>query len=167
MRKHQMFQILMIASLSGFSATATSGPFDQGKTQFSLMVGAGTAFNQSYTVIGAGIDYFVMDGLQLGVDAQVWSGGDRSIKKISPQARYVLDFGSPIQPYVGVFYRKTYIDNFEDLESVGGRAGVYLQSNGSYTVSAGYVFESYKNCNNTSFSDCTDSYPEVTLSISI
>ncbi len=164
MFKRSMIPLLLLVSLA---TAAIAGPFDQGKTQFSLVVGAGTAFNQNYTVLGAGLDYFVIDGLQLGVDIQAWSGGDRSIQKISPQMRLVLDTGSALQPYLGVFYRKTYIENFEDLESVGGRAGVYLRSGGDYQVGAGYVFENYKNCNNVSFNDCTVSYPELTLSISI
>jgi hypothetical protein len=167
MLKYQWVRNLVIVSACGFATAVHAGPFDQGKMSFSLIAGAGSAFNQNYTVIGAGIDYFVLDGLQLGLDAQAWMGGDRSIYKLSPQARYVLDIGDTIRPYIGVFYRKTYIQNFDNLSSVGERAGVYLQSNRKYSLSVGYVFEQYQNCDNTIFNDCTNSYPELVLSIAL
>ncbi len=167
MLKYQWVRNLVIASALGFATTVHAGPFDQGRMSFSLIAGAGTAFNQNYTVIGAGIDYFVIDGLQLGLDAQFWTGGDRSIYKLSPQARYVFDTGSALQPYVGVFYRKAYIENFDNLASVGGRAGVYLRSNSNYNLSIGYVYEQYQNCDNTIFNDCSNSYPELVLSIAL
>jgi hypothetical protein len=167
MRAFKRFQKLLAICVFGFATAVTAGPFDQGSTSFSLIVGAGTAFNQNYTVVGAGIDYFVIDGLQLGLDAQAWLGGDRSIRKLSPQARYVLDTGSTLRPYLGVFYRKTYIEDFENLESVGGRAGVYLRSGRSYSLGLGYVFENYLSCDNSAFNSCSDSYPELVLSIAL
>ncbi|MGB5398151.1 MAG: hypothetical protein WBN96_13465 [Gammaproteobacteria bacterium] len=158
----------LVAALSLFIATSISaGPFDKGKMNVSLVVGAGTAFNQNYTIVGAGLDYFVLHGLQLGVDAQAWLGGDRSIYKISPQARYVLDTGTSLKPYIGAFYRKTYIENLDDLESVGGRAGVYLRTDGRYSLSAGVVFENYLDCNDTVFNNCSETYPELVFSFAI
>lgn len=158
-----------LVALTVFAAipAVTAGPFDQGKTHFSLVIGAGTAFNQSYTIVGGGLDYFVLHGLQLGVDAQAWYGGDNSIYKVSPQLRYVLDTGSSLKPYVGAFYRKTFIENFDNLESTGGRVGAYINTGASTQMSAGYVFENYLNCDNSVFNNCSDSYPELTISFAL
>jgi len=158
---------LLAAALCTLTSGLYAGPFDKGSTSISLVVGAGTAFNQNYTVVGAGIDHFVLDGLQLGLDAQAWLGGDISIYKLSPQARYVIDTGAALKPYVGVFYRKTFFENLNDLESVGGRVGVYFRTDGNVSLSAGYVFENYLDCDETVFADCSDSYPELVLSFAL
>lgn len=163
---HPWVRNVLIASIAGFASVASAGPFDKGATSFSLVVGAGTAFNQRYTIVGAGIDYFVLDGLQVGVDAQAWMGGDVSIYKVTPQARYVMNLGA-LKPYVGVFYRKSYVENLNDLESAGGRAGVVLQTRGNYSMSAGYVYESYLDCDESIYNTCSESYPELRLSISL
>jgi hypothetical protein len=167
MLKFMTMRSLVVSLLFVFATTVTAGPFTKGTTHFSLVAGAGTAFNQSYTIIGGGLDYFVLDGLQLGFDAQAWFGGDTSIYKLSPQARYVLDTGSSLRPYVGAFYRKTFIENQNDLESVGGRAGIYLRTDGRYTLSAGVVVENYLDCDESVFSNCSETYPELVLSIAL
>ena len=66
-----------------------------------------------------------------------------------------------IKPYVGAFYRRTYIENLPDLESVGGRAGIYMSSGNNVYISIGGVFESYLNCEETTYRSCDESYPEL------
>ena len=167
MRNLTLLKTLVAALTLIVVTSGSAGPFDRGRAHVSLVVGAGTAFNQSYTIVGGGLDYFVLDGLQLGVDAQAWLGGDRSIYKVSPQARFVLDTGTSLQPYVGAFYRRTYIENLDDLESVGGRAGVYLRTDRHYSLSAGVVFENYLDCDDNVFNNCSETYPELVFSFAI
>ena len=76
--------------LALFCAPANTAPFEQGGTDVSLIVGSGQAFNDNYTIVGAGIGYYVLDGLRLGINAQAWLGGDVSINKVSPQIQYVF-----------------------------------------------------------------------------
>lgn len=151
----------------GISQPANAGPFDKGKKKISVVVGSGTAFNRNYTVVGVGFDYLVQDGLQLGIDAQAWLGDDPSIYKFSPQASYVFNRNSSLKPYAGAFYRQTVIENLENLASAGYRVGAYFNQGSGYQMAVGYVFESYLDCNETVFSDCSDSYPELVLSFSL
>ena len=46
--------------------------------------------------------------------------------KITPSVQYVFYQVPHVSPYIGAFYRRTYIDNLSDLNSAGGRAGVYI-----------------------------------------
>ena len=68
-----------------------------------------------------------------------------------------------IKPYVGVFYRHTYVDNLPDLNSVGARAGVYIVGSKNIYIGLGGVYESYINCDETTYSSCSDSYAEISL----
>jgi hypothetical protein len=154
--------ILLAISMPGYGA----GIFLKGSTSISLIVGSGRAFNENYTVIGAGFSYYVIDGLSLGVTAETWSGAEPSINKYSPHVQYVFQTAR-IKPYIGAFFRRTSIDGLDNLDSVGYRAGVYFDTRSNIYLSAGVVFEEYQNCNETIFVSCSDSYPEVVLSFAL
>ncbi len=158
---------ILSAILIGFSGMVSAGAFDKGRTNLSIVVGSGGAFASNYTVIGVGVDYLLQDGLQVGVDVQAWLGGSPTIYKVSPQLSYVFNRKGDLKPYAGAFYRKTFIENLQDLESAGYRAGAYFNKGAGYQMGVGYVYESYLNCQTTVFNDCTDSYPEVLISISL
>jgi hypothetical protein len=129
--------------------------------RLSVLVGNGYAFNESYFVMGVGVGYFIAKGLELGLDAESWSGASPHISKISPEVRYVVPTDSTMRPYVGAFYRRTMIDSYDDLDSTGGRAGVYfISGQGSY-FGIGAVYEKYLSCNEAVYRSCSDSYPEL------
>ena len=157
--------LALIFSLSFTSVSAA--PFAKGDVAVSLVVGSGQAFNDNYTIVGAGIGYYVIDGLRLGINGQTWLGGDVSINKYSPQLQYVMARDEKLKPYVGAFYRKTTIDGFEDLDSVGGRAGVYFSGRGNYYISVGVVHENYLSCDQAVYVSCSDTYPELTVTFSL
>jgi hypothetical protein len=143
-----------------------AAPFDSGSQSLSLVLGSGTAFNENYAIVGGGYGYYPLDGLELGIDAQAWLGGTRKIYKISPQIKYVFNLSPGFRPYAGVFYRRTYTQGLEDLNSVGYRAGlIFMRERGAY-FGAGYVFENYQNCSTSIYTDCSTSYPEILFSIS-
>jgi len=154
--------ILLTISMPGYS----TGIFLKGSSSVSLIVGSGRAFNQNYTVFGAGFSHYVVDGLSLGVTAETWSGATPSITKYSPHVQYVFQTAD-IKPYLGAFFRRTSIDGLEDQDSVGYRAGVYFDTSSNIYLSAGVVSETYQNCNAAIFVSCSDTYPEVVLSFAI
>jgi len=146
-------------------AGAAGGPFNEGSMRISLQVGNGYAFNQSYLVVGAGFGYFVAQNLELGLEADSWSGASPHITTISPEVRYVVPTGGSIRPYVGAFYRRTIIDGYDDLNSVGGRAGIYyVTSLGNY-FGVGVAYEQYLSCNEAVYGSCNDTYPEILFAI--
>ena len=62
-------------------------------------------------------------------------------------------------------YRRTFIEDFDDVNSVGHRAGIYiLRSSGSY-LGIGSVQEPFLDCDETVYSFCTNTYPEVVFSV--
>lgn len=160
---------LLFVCCVGNVAPVYAGPFSQGKKNISLAAGAGQAFNQNYTVLAVGFDYFVMDGLSVGADIDAWFSAEPDLYKLSVKSQYVLDFDQPIKPYAGVFYRETIIDSdlLEDIASYGVRAGVYFSQGAGYYMRAGFVYEEYDNCDETIFVSCSDSYPELVLSFSL
>lgn len=158
------FSVLVLFAIS--LPANGAGAFLKGSSNISLIVGSGSAFNQNYTVIGAGFSHYVIDGLSLGVTAETWSGASPSITKYSPHAQYVFQ-DAQIKPYVGAFFRRTSIDGFVDLDSVGYRAGVYFNTRSDIYMSAGVVHEKYQDCNEAVFISCSDTYPEVVLSFAL
>lgn len=142
-------------------------PFVQGSTRATLIVGSGRAFDENYLVIGAGLAYYLVNGLEAGIDVESWTGADPGILKLSPQLRYVLPLEGPVRPYAGAFYRLTQIEDYEDLESAGYRAGVYLLAGGGTYFGIGVVQERYLECDESVFVSCDETYTEAVLSFAI
>jgi len=142
-------------------------PFSKGSQAVSIIAGAGSAFNDDYIILGVGYGYYVIKGLELGIDAQFWLNGDPSINKLSPQITYVFTQPKTVKPYIGAFYRRTYIDGLEDLDSVGYRAGLNFMGQGNFFFGVGAVYEEYRDCNEAIFSDCSSTYPEILFSFSM
>ena len=173
MHKKTIRLIALFAVLASLLLSATPpanaadrDPFADGSMRLSVLVGNGYAFNESYIVVGAGFGYYFAEGLELGLDAESWFSADPGITKISPAVRYVVPTNGSIRPYIGAFYRWTMIDNYDDLNSVGGRAGIYfISGRGSY-FGAGAVYEQYLSCDEAIYQSCSDTYPEIIFAIS-
>ena len=144
-----------------------AGPFSQGSQAVSIIAGAGSAFNDDYIILGVGYGYYVINGLELGIDAQFWLSGDPSINKLSPKVTYVFTQPKTVKPYVGAFYRRTFIDGLEDLDSIGYRAGLNFMGQGNFFFGVGVVYEEYRECSEAIFSDCSSTYPEILFSFSM
>ena len=156
--------LLSMLTMSTANA-ADRDPFANGSMRLSVLVGNGYAFNESYLIVGVGFGYFVAKGLELGLDGESWSGANPGITKISPALRYVVPTNSAIRPYVGAFYRRTMIDNYDDLNSAGGRAGIYFVSGKGSYFGAGAVYENYLSCDTKVYHSCSDTYPEIIFAI--
>ncbi|MCK4674818.1 MAG: hypothetical protein KAT61_02805 [Gammaproteobacteria bacterium] len=153
----------MVASAASVGTGGISGAFSKNSFNVSVVAGSGSSFNNNYVILGVGLGYYVMQGLELGIDVQHWFSGDPSITKTSPQIRYVFTQLKVTKPYVGAFYRRTFIENEEDSDSFGYRAGAYFSSTNGVYIGGGIVYEEYKNCN---FVECSTSYPEILMSVS-
>jgi hypothetical protein len=149
------------------SAPPRETPFDRGK--FALSAGGGTSssFGHSYIVLGGGVGYYVLDGVEVMLSGEYQFGGDGpSIAELSPQLRYVaqpLVGAWPVVPYVGVFYNHWFVgDGNPDVDSIGGRVGG-LWVSGNIVLGLGLGYEHV-------LSPCTDCeiiYPDVTIALAL
>ena len=155
--------LLLCAALP--ADAAGRDPFADGSMRLSVLVGNGYAFDESYLVVGVGFGYFIARGLELGLDGESWSGSTPGITKVSPALRYVVPTNSVVRPYVGAFYRRTMIDNYDDLDSGGGRAGIYFMSGQGSYFGLGAVYEKYFSCDEAIYRSCSDTYPEIIFAI--
>ena len=147
--------------------TSHASFFLQGSKSISVFLGSGSAFNDNYTIVGVGAGYHVLDGLEIGLDAQTWLGGEPSINKISPRMQYVFTQSQKLKPYIGLFYQRTFTDGFEDSNSMGGRLGLYFTNPRGHYFGVGVVQENYLDCDESVFVSCSNTYPEITFSIAL
>jgi hypothetical protein len=139
--------------------------FGQGRTQLQVFGGSGSAFSQTYFVLGVGANHYVLQGLGLGLSFESWVGNTPTIYKLTPNVQYVFTQVPSVNPYVGVFYRRVFIDNYPDLNSVGARAGAYLPIGPNTHLGLGAVYESYLDCSESTYDSCNAFYPEISLTV--
>ena len=166
---------IIIAAIATFASTppataadvsgAVGGAFSKGRTHFFITAGNGYAFDESYLVLGVGLNYYVIDGLNVGLSLESWTGSDPNMIKVTPSMTYVFHQNPKVNPYVGGFYRRAYVDGLPDINSVGARAGVYLTAGRNAYFGIGAVYESYIDCNKTTYGSCNDTYPELSFTI--
>jgi hypothetical protein len=156
---------IVLTPVARADAAEVGASFSQGQSRFSIVGGNGYAFNESYFVLGVGAAYYLVNGLNVGLDLEWWTGGDPGITKISPSLQYVFYQVPRVAPYVGAFYRRSYIENLEDLSSAGGRAGVYIAAGRNSHVGLGMVYESYFDCSDSTYVSCSESYPEISFTV--
>ena len=140
-----------------------AGGFSKGKTHLVATAGTGYAFDESYLVLGVGASYYLLDGLNAGLAVEFWTGSDPKLTKITPSVQYVFYQVQTVKPYVGAFYRRTKIDGLDDLDSAGARAGVYIQAGRNMFIGLGGVYESYIDCNETTYRKCDSTYAEISF----
>lgn len=149
------------------SEPARETPFDRGK--FALSAGGGTSSNlgHDYVVIGGGVGYYVLDGVEVMLSGLHQFGDGPSISELSPQLRYVaqpLVGRWPVIPYVGGFYNHWFVgDGLPDVDSIGGHAGG-LWISGNVVLGLGVVVEHIVSaCTN----DCDSVYPDITIALAL
>ena len=172
---NKMSILLLVLSLSQTVTAASVGSggvstaFSKDSTSISVVVGSGSAFNDNYLILGVGVGYYLVQGLELGIDAQYWMSGDPSITKITPKVTYVFTQPKVIKPYVGAFYRQTFYGDYkgrsiDDQGSYGGRTGAYFSTSNGVYIGGGVVYEEYMDCDQ--LTDCSSTYPELIFSLS-
>lgn len=141
------------------------GPFARGGLRLSVVLGGGTDFDDDYLILGGGIGYYLLDGLELSAQGAAWLVGDPFLATVSPGLTYAFIMVPQAHPYLGVFYRHYFIgDGFDDLDTYGARGGVYLTVGQRGFVGAGVVYERRFDCDeDVLWRDCNQWYPELTV----
>ena len=156
---------LMLSTTVHAESGTLAAPFAAGNARLSIAFGGATAFNRNYSIFGIGGGYFVADGVEVGVDAEEWSGNSPRIEQVSPQARVVLQRDGTVQPYAGAFYRRTLIEGYPDHDTIGARLGVYFLTGRNAYFGAGLAEEVHLNCDRTVYSSCSETYPELLFAV--
>lgn len=140
----------------------SSWPFLRHRVRVTAVVGLGVTNTDDYLILGAGVGYFIVDGLEIGLDYEAWLIGSPVMNRISPETRYVFHMVKVVKPYVGAFYRHTFVSGFDDLDYIGARGGVYFAPpSGVFFAGGGIVYEHLLNCSDQLFVNCDEVYPEV------
>jgi hypothetical protein len=142
-------------------------PFDQGKFGLGFSAGSHSSLGEHYYVVGGGMGYYVLDGVELVLGTSHQWGDGPAITRLTPGLRYVaqpLVRYSPLVPYVGVFGSRYFIyEGNDDVNTVGSRAGL-IYVGGSVLLGLGVAVEHVvSECTE----DCTSVYPDFTLSVSL
>ena len=137
MKKH----IVILLLLLNFGVAETL--FSKGDKSLGLTLGTERSFDNTYTVIGANVNYFIIDNLSIGASYQAFLGDDPSINELTVPVTYHLPLEhTTYRPYIGAFYNQTFIGNeYKDYNILGGRAGVSLQTSINSFMSLGWVQE--------------------------
>ena len=140
--------------------------FDKGRMSVGVVAGAGSSYGDSYTILGVGVDYFVMDGLSVGAGYQGWFGGDNNLNQLTFSSSYYIPLSQKFRPYIGGFIRGNYLSDSDNYQSYGARGGLAITMSPNSYMSFGYAYEEYGNCTEGIFRDCSSSYPELVFSLS-
>ena len=163
---HTIFTTILLLPVAAHAASDTAPhPFSAGSVRLSLALGGATAFNRDYSVLGMGVGYFVADGVEAGLDAERWFGNSPRIEQVSPQLRVVFDSEGKFKPYLGAYYRRTHIEDYRDLDTVGGRAGLYVLAGRNAYLGLGLAQDFHLNCDRTVFASCTETFPELLVAV--
>ena len=137
--------------------------FGQGSMRISILAGSGSAFGENYTIIGAGFGYYVLDGLEAGLEYEAWLGGDRTIRRVSPLVTYVFPLPGNARPYAGLFYRRAFIEQYRDLNDAGACAGILFLYGRKAYLGVGAAYERHLACDAAVYDSCSQAYPELTV----
>ena len=138
--------------------------FAGGRPRLSVFLGTGSTGYDTYLILGAGLGYFLVNGLEVGFDYEAWIFADPVMHRISPETRYVFWMVPTIKPYIGFFYRHTFVSDYDDLDHLGGRAGIYfVPPAGHFYFGGGAVYEHELDCEDGYYVDCDNFYPEIAL----
>ena len=160
--------VLTVGALASPAAAQTVGvgsAFSQGRIHVGATVSTGYAFDESYFVLGLGASYYLLDGLSVGLFVESWSGADPGLIKYTASTQYVFYRMQTVKPYVGAFYRRTDIENLQDLDSAGARGGIYVQAAQNAYIGLGAVYEKYLDCETGIYRTCDSTYAEVTFTL--
>ena len=155
------------------SSLAFANPFGAGNRAVGITLGSGSVSYsigplstvENYYILGVNADFFVAENLSVGLGYRGWFGGDPTINQGTIPVTYYIPTNSKFRPYVGAFYRYTYIadDRYDNYSSAGGRAGLAITFQNGY-VGLGWAQEYY--LDSDSRSDSSSGYPEVVIGFS-
>lgn len=114
---------LMLAT-AAWASPPEPRPFERGSMNLGLVLGFssgdGTAF-----ALGAGFGYFVLPGLEPGLEVEVSFGSDRpTVTSLLPYLRWVIWRSYRLSPFLKVQGGRWLISGQDDLSTVGGGGGL-------------------------------------------
>jgi len=163
--------LLLAAGQSSAASSASAGSggvgaaaFSKDTVSFGIIVGSGRFNNKDYLILGGSVGYYVIKGLEIGIDLEHWFSSNPAITKVSPQIRYVFTQPKVFKPYVGTFVRRTFFEGnrIDDQNSYGFRTGAFFSTSNKVYIGGGIVYEKYDDCGQ--FTNCSDTYPEIVIS---
>ncbi len=161
-----MIKIVSIVLL--LSSLAAANPFASGNANIGITAGSGSVSYsrnvENYYILGVNADFFVVENLAVGLGYRGWFGGDPIINQGTIPVTYYIPTNSAFRPYVGAFYRYTFVDgDYDNYSSAGARAGLAITFKGGY-FGFGWAQEYYLDADN--LSDDTSGYPEMVVGFS-
>ena len=125
-----------------------------------LVVGGGTAYGQSYFLVGGRFGYGIGLGFELTLDGQWWTGAAPSLGKVAPGLIWVAPL--PLRPYLGAYYAHWFVgSDLPDDDAVGARAGIHLGGAGPAMLAIGVAYERVLSCSG----ECDSWWPEFMAGI--
>ena len=101
-------------------------PFRQGGFNFGVILG-GTATPSFAMTLGGKVGYYVLPGLEPGLDTSVTFGPDVHIQiDLLPYVRWIIWRGYPFAPFVKVQSGRIFLFDAPDMTPVGGGAGAVI-----------------------------------------
>lgn len=139
----------------------------QGNKNFGFTLGSGSLklgpFTKGYTIVGVSANYFVVDNLELGLGVRAWLGNTPSLQELTLPATYYIPVHEKYRPYLGAFVRHTFIENYDDYNSYGVRAGLAVELSERAYMSFGWVQEFYEK--DPFGSSQSNGYPEISIGV--
>jgi hypothetical protein len=163
-----VFVLGLLLAASPAQAAYRRSPFDQGSLRLTLNSAFGVGADRDYLVVGAGVGYFVIDGLELALDIERYFGREPTITTVSPQLTYVFYQVRMVPPYLGLFYRRAFYDDdgrTPDLNTAGVRAGGTFFAGQGLMITAGAVYE--RVIDKCSGDGCDALYPELAIAVAL
>lgn len=157
MTRNTLLAVALLAATATPAFALDAGPYAKGSTRLSLGLGSNS---DGDIAAGAGVGYFVYDGLMAELDASYWFGSDPTQWSISPGARYVVWFLPVVKPYAGVHYRRIFIGD-TNVDIVGARGGIFTRL-GSAVLGVGLRYDKLLDCDGDS---CADWFPEISVGL--
>ena len=143
------------------SAKVLAHPFEQGQVRIAAGGGGGVGGWSA----GVSAGYFVVEGLELGLGTAYISADDITLLQTTGSGTYVFLPEASFNPYVGGFARHWFVleGDRDPQSSMGLRGGLYHLNQGGLMFGFGAAYEKILDC--TSDENCTDIYPEFSLSL--
>ena len=142
-----------------------TGPFGKGTRRASFTAGWGRSFGEDYLLLGLGVGYFFRNNMALNLSLETWALNDPNVTKFTPELQMVVPRPRGPRPYLAGFWRRAFIEDADDLSSIGGRAGIYNKIAGRSSAGVGAVYEHYLDCDDK-YNTCSQVYPEAVFGVS-
>lgn len=135
-------KLVLLTTLLLLSNLAHAATLSASSKSVGIKLSSASIGSESYTIVGASINYFVVDNLSIGAGYEYWFSGSPSVSKLSLDSTYYIPLSEQFKPYAGLLYSRYFLENIDDVDAYGYRAGIaYINS--PMLLSAGIRQEKY------------------------